>query len=88
MANTHDAHLSCPVVYLVYDALVANPDSPVAVRPSQFATAGRSWIVGENPQLSDHTAEHNGVESPEAPLSGRFEEDGVHARSMTGHLGP
>ena len=88
MANTHDAQLACPVVYLVYDAVVANPDSPVAVRSSQFATVSRSWIVGENPQLRDHTAEHDGVEAPEAPFSGRFEKDGVHVRSMAARRGP
>jgi hypothetical protein len=88
MADTHDTHFAVLVVYFVHNAVVAYSNPPVPVRPSQLATSGRSWIVGENPQLRDHTAEHDGVESPEAPLSGRFEKDGVHARSMAGHLGP
>jgi len=87
MANTHDAHFATLVVYLVYDAVVADSHPPVSIRPGQLATPGRPGIVGENPQRSDHTSEHGGIEATQAPLSGRFEKDGVHVCSTAARHG-
>jgi hypothetical protein len=64
MANTQDAHLPVPVVYFVHHAVVAHPHPPVPVRPGQLAATGRSGIVGENPQRSDHAPKHDGIEVP------------------------
>jgi hypothetical protein len=70
-----------PVVYLVDNAAIADPDAPVVVRTGELAAAMRARVVDQRPKRAYHTRENCGVKSPQAALSGGFEEDGVHGES-------
>jgi len=60
------------VVYLVNNAIVADPDAPVAVRAGELAAAMWARGVGQGPKRARHTSENRGVKTPQAALSGGF----------------
>lgn len=78
MTYAHHPDFVRPVVDLVYNAVVANPDAPVSVRTGELAAAVRTRVVGQGPKRARPTRENRSVKAPQAALSDCFEEDGVH----------
>jgi hypothetical protein len=60
----HHPDFARSVVYLVDNAVIANPDAPVAVRTGELAATVRAWIDGQRPKRARHSSEDRDVKTP------------------------